>query len=56
MSSAGQVGQAFPVTATVHWSITWSGAGEGGTFPDMTTTSRAAFRVAEAQALNNGGG
>jgi hypothetical protein len=56
MSSAGQVGQAFPVTATVHWSITWSGAGQGGTFPDMTTTSRAAFRVAEAQALNNGGG
>lgn len=55
-SSAGQAGQAFPVTATVHWTVSWSGAGQGGTFPDMTTTSNAAFRVAEAQALNNGGG
>lgn len=55
-SSAGQPGQAYPVTATVHWTVTWSGAGQGGTFPDMTTTSDAAFRVAESQALNNGGG
>jgi hypothetical protein len=55
-SSASQPGQAFPVTATVHWTVSWSGAGRSGTFPEMTTTSTTAFRVAESQALNNGGG
>jgi hypothetical protein len=55
-SSATQPGQAFPVTATVHWTVTWAGAGQSGTFPDLTTTGNAAFRVAESQALNNGGG
>ena len=55
-SSAGQPGQAFPVSAMVHWTVTWSGAGQGGTFPDMTTTASTALRVAEAPALNNGGG
>ncbi|MFD7660414.1 hypothetical protein ACFV4N_41110 [Actinosynnema sp. NPDC059797] len=54
-SSAGQPGETFPVTATVRWTVTWSGAGEGGTFPDMTTTGTASFRVAESQALNHGG-
>jgi len=54
-SSASQAGQAFPVTATVHWTVTWAGAGQGGVFPDLTTTGNAAFRVAESQALNNGG-
>lgn len=55
-SSATQPSQAFPVTATVHWTVIWSGGGKGGTFPDMTTTGSVAFRVAESQALNNGGG
>ncbi len=55
-SSANQLGQVYPVTATVHWTVTWSGAGQDGTFPDMTTTGNAASRVAESQALNNGGG
>jgi hypothetical protein len=55
VSSAGQPREAFRVAATVHWSVTWSGAGQSGTFPDMTTTGEAAFRVAEAQALNTGG-
>ncbi|MGB6163296.1 MAG: hypothetical protein WCF33_12435 [Pseudonocardiaceae bacterium] len=55
-SSAGQASQAFPVTATVHWVITWSGAGQSGTFPDVTTTATARLRVAEAQALGNGTG
>jgi hypothetical protein len=54
-SSASQAGQAFPVVATVHWTVTWAGAGQGGVFPDLTTTGNAAFRVAESQALNNGG-
>jgi len=54
-SSASQAGQAFPVSATVHWGVTWAGAGQGGVFPDLTTTGNTAFRVAESQALNNGG-
>ncbi|MEV7393947.1 hypothetical protein [Streptomyces sp. NPDC091215] len=54
-SSAGQPGGAFAVSATVHWAVTWSGADQTGVFPDMTTTSNARFRVAESQALNNGG-
>lgn len=53
-SSKGQPGQAFPVSATVHWTVTWAGAGQGGTFPDLTTTGTAAFTVAESQALNTG--
>lgn len=53
-SSAGQRGEAFPVTATVHWTVTWSGAGQGGTFPNMTTTRSAAFRVAESQGIATG--
>jgi hypothetical protein len=53
-SSAGQPGQAYSVSATVHWKVTWAGAGQNGVFPDMTTTANAAFRVAEAQALNTG--
>jgi hypothetical protein len=55
-SSAGEPDQAYPVATTVHWTVTWSGAGQGGTFPDLTTTSTAAFEVAESQALNTSGG
>jgi hypothetical protein len=50
-SSAGQPGVAFTVTATVHWSVTWAGAGQAGTFPDLTTTATARVPVAESQAL-----
>lgn len=49
-------GQAFPVTVTVRWTVTWAGAGQSGTFPDLTTTDSAAFRVTESHALNNNGG
>ncbi|MPZ79678.1 MAG: hypothetical protein GEV28_04470 [Actinophytocola sp.] len=55
-SSAGQPNNAYPVSAAVHWSISWSGAGQSGTFPDMITTATAAFRVVESQAVNTGGG
>lgn len=55
-TSAGQPNLAYPVTATVHWTVTWSGAGQTGVFPDMTTTSATAFPVAESQAVNTGGG
>jgi hypothetical protein len=53
-SSAGQRAEAFPVSATVNWTVTWSGAGQGGTFPNMTTTGSAAFRVAESQGIATG--
>lgn len=51
-SSAGAPGQEFAVSATVHWAVTWSGAGQSGTFPELTTTSTTRFRVVESQALN----
>ncbi|MER5299691.1 hypothetical protein ABT039_09555 [Streptomyces lasiicapitis] len=51
-SSAGRSGNAYAVSATVHWTVSWSGAGDSGTFPGMTTTADARFRVAESQALN----
>jgi hypothetical protein len=51
-SSAAQLGGAYPVQVVVHWSVRWAGAGESGTFPEMTTTSSTSFRVAESQALN----
>ncbi len=54
-SSASQPEQAFPVTVTVRWAVSWSGAGQSGVFPDMSTSSTVGLRVAEAQALNNGG-
>lgn len=52
-SSQGQPGNEFPVTATVHWTVTWTGAGQGGVFPDLTTTAGAAFTVLESQAVNS---
>lgn len=51
-SSAGQLGGAYPVSVTVHWTVSWRGAGQSGTFPDLTTTSNAQVRVVESQALN----
>jgi len=54
-SSAGQPGGTFAVSATVNWTVAWSGAGQSGVFPGLTTTSGAEFAVAESQALNSGG-
>jgi len=53
-SSASAPAHQFAVRATVHWTVAWSGAGASGTFPDMTTSGSAAFRVAEVQALGTG--
>ena len=53
-SSVSQPGGTYPVETTVRWTVTWSGAGESGTFPEMTTTGATRFRVAESQALNTG--
>lgn len=51
-SSAGQPDGAYQVTATVTWSIRWSGGGQAGALPALTTTSQVALRVAEAQTVN----
>jgi hypothetical protein len=51
-SSSGQPESVFAVTATVRWSVTWSGGGQGGTFADLATTTAAEVPVAESQALN----
>ena len=53
-SSAGQPAEAFPVTATVSWTVTWSGAGQAGVFPDMTTVAAVTLRVAESQGIATG--
>jgi hypothetical protein len=53
-SSAGQRGETYQVTATVAWTVTWSGAGDSGVFPTMTTSATTAFRVAESQAVATG--
>lgn len=60
-SSAGQPSPdgdpndaAFPVTATVDWSVSWSavGAPGGGVLPDLTTSSSASERVSQVESLN----
>ncbi|MBB5801290.1 hypothetical protein F4560_001058 [Saccharothrix ecbatanensis] len=53
-SSAGQGTDAYKVTVTVTWAVTWAGAGQGGTFPNLTTSASSAFRVAESQGIATG--
>ncbi|MFC5939960.1 hypothetical protein [Micromonospora harpali] len=53
-SSAVAAGAAFQLRATVTWSVTWSGAGSGGTLAPLTTTSTVSVRVAESQAIVGG--
>jgi len=40
------------VSVTVTWRIRWSGGGESGSVPDMTTTARTTWPVIESQSLN----
>jgi hypothetical protein len=57
-SSARQSGGAFAVTATVYWQVSWTARGAlgGGNLGTIASPpSRVAVRVAEAQALNQGG-
>ncbi|MEO3852616.1 hypothetical protein ABGB09_34205 [Streptomyces sp. B8F3] len=51
-SSAGQPGDEYPVSVEVRWTVSWSGAGQSGTFPGLTTQATTAFRVDEGPALN----
>lgn len=51
-TSAGAPGQRFAVTATLAWDIVWSGAGQTGTFPGLTTTATVHWSVRQIQSLN----
>lgn len=50
-SSAGEPREAYPVSVRVQWSVRWSGAGQSGTFPGLSTETSTSFRVLESQAL-----
>lgn len=55
-SSAGQPGDAFRVTVTLVWHVTWtSNIGAGGDLGFVSRTSIIPTRVAEHQALNDSG-
>ena len=49
-------GGPYTLQATVTWEISWSGGGETGTRPALTSTSQVALQVLEAGALNSAGG
>lgn len=49
-SSAGQANEAFPVTATSTWDVTWTGGGASGALT-VTRQSTASVRIGEMQVL-----
>jgi hypothetical protein len=55
-SSAGDPGGVFVVSATVSWGVSWTGGGQTGTLPALTTTSSVQLRVGESQAINTTNG
>lgn len=50
-SSFGQPGEQFTVTATVVWTVSWTGGGQAGVVPGLNTTAQTGLRVTEIQAL-----
>jgi hypothetical protein len=52
-SSKGLPGEVYAATVAVRWNVRWSGAGQTGVFPGLTTTASTTLRVAESQALNS---
>lgn len=52
-SSKAMPGEVYTATVTVAWNVRWSGAGQSGVFPGLTTTTSTSLRVAESQALNS---
>jgi hypothetical protein len=50
-ASQGRPRNAFPVVATVWWSVEWSGAGQHGRFEGLRTSSAAEFAVVESQSV-----
>lgn len=51
--STGEPGGVFPVTATVEWRVTWTGGGQAGTLPPLTSQTTVVLPVTESQALND---
>lgn len=51
--SAGQPGDAYQVTATATWQVSWTGGGEQGSLT-LTRTSSSSVRIGEVQVLVNG--
>ena len=53
LSSVGQPDEAYQVTATVHWELTWnaSGAAGGGSLGGVPMSTTQPVRVAQIQAL-----
>lgn len=48
----------YPISATVHWAVTWTavGAPGGGSLPSLSTSSTSSLRVIQIQSLNAQGG
>lgn len=45
---------AFPVTATVTWTVAWSGPdGSAGALPSLTTEATTSLKVAQIESVNN---
>lgn len=51
--SADQPGGVYTVTATVHWVVTWAGAGAGGVLPALTTTTTTTLAIGQIESVNN---
>ena len=44
--------EGFRMTATVHWSVSWQGAGRAGVFPDLVSTTAVTVHVLRVPAVN----
>lgn len=51
--SAGQPNGVYTITATIHWAVTWAGAGAGGALPALTTTVTTTLPVGQIESVNN---
>ena len=49
-SSAHAPNGEYEVSVVVEWAVSWSGGGQTGTEPGMTTTAQVSWQVAESQA------
>jgi hypothetical protein len=51
-SSARQPGEAYPVSVSAEWAVSWAGGGQTGAAPTQAQTITTALRVGELQAVN----
>jgi hypothetical protein len=50
-TSADAPGERFSVAARTDWHVRWSGAGQSGTLPDLSSSAGAAWRVEQIQSV-----